>query len=112
MAKGWTSIETIYSLKNKPKTQAEKRKEAKSYKRLMSTTKTLSVADLKKQSKEFYKQNKEKEDNLLQAFEDKKLKSKNAIKQAIQIKKKSEKKNDAKQDIEKVSNNETMDSTV
>ena len=81
----------------------------------MATTETLSVPDLKKKSIELYNQQKEKEDNLLQAYEDKRLKSEKAIKQAIRIKKERIKKqNDAKQDTEKVSNdkNETTESSV
>ena len=114
MAKDWTTVETIYSLKNKPKTKAEQRREAKTYKSLMAKTETLTVPEIKKRSAAAYNEQKAKEDNLLQAYENKKLKSENAIKQAIRIKKERAKlKNSAKQNKEKVSEvTETTESTV
>lgn len=113
MAKNWIKIDTIYSLQS-PKTREERMREARNFKRLMAKTETLSAFDLKKKSIENYNQNKEKEDSLLKAFDDKKLKSENAIKQAIRIRKERMKKNkSAKQSTEKVSdNNETTDSSV
>ena len=113
MAKNWTTIETIYSLKNKPETKTEQRRKTKIYNKLMKTP-TLSVVDLKKKSIELFNENKTKEDNLLQAYEDKRLKSEKAIKQAIRIKKERARRQDsAKQDTEKVSvNNETTDNPV
>lgn len=114
MAKNWIKIDTIYS-PIAPETKAERRRKTKRYNHLMATTKTLSAKDLKKESIEAYNENKEKENNLLKAYEDKKLKSENAIKQAIRLKKERAKKqqNSAKQDLEKVSKNkETTESTV
>lgn len=116
MAKGWTTVETIYTLKNKPETLEEQRNKTKKFKRLMATTKTLTIPELKKQSIERYNEQKNKEDSLLDAYENKRLKSEKAIKQAIRIKKERMKKlDDAKQNTEKVSNNiedETTESSV
>ena len=115
MAKNWIHIDTIYSLKNSPETKAEQRRKTKIYNRLMAQTKTLSAADMRKNSITLYNEQKAKENDLLQAYEDKKLKSEKAIKQAIRIKKERMKKStDAKQNTEKVSNDkdETTESSV
>ena len=114
MAKDWITIETIYSLKNKPETKAEQRQKSKRFKSLMAKTKTLSIADKRKESIALYNEHKAKEDSLLKAFEEKKLKSEDAIKQAIRIKKERAKlKNGAKQNKEKVSEiTETTESAV
>ena len=113
MAKNWIKIDTIYS-PIAPETREERQRKTKRYNHLMATTETLSAKDLKKKSIEAYNENKEKENNLLQAYDDKKLKSENAIKQAIRLKKeRAKKQNSAKQDTKKVSENkETTESTV
>ena len=113
MAKNWIKIDTIYN-EIDPLTRAERQKASKAYKKLMAKTKTLTVIDMKKKSVELYNKQKEKEDSLLQAFEDKKLKSDKAIKQAIRIKKeRAKRQEDAKQEKEKVSNKkETTDNPV
>ena len=114
MAKNWTTIETIYSLKDKPETLEEQRRKTKNFNKLMAKTKTLTVPELKKQSIEHYNEQKNKENSLLDAYENKRLKSEKAIKQAIRIKKeRAKRQNGAKQDMEKVSvNNETTDNPV
>jgi len=117
MAKGWTTIETIYSLKNKPETKAEQRRKRKIFNKMMCEAEVysnLSPQDKRKVSVNLYAENKAKEESLLKAYEDKKLKSENAIKQAVRIKKERAKlKNSAKQDKEKVSEvTETTESTV
>lgn len=113
MAKDWVRIDTIYK-ENNPKTKAEQQKASRKYKSLMAKTKTLPIIEIKKRSIELFNKNKAEEDNLLQAYEDKRLKSKKAIKQAIRIKKeRAKRKNSAKQDTEKVSTNkETTDNPV
>ena len=112
MAKDWIQIDTIYTEKD-PKTRAERAKASKKYKSLMAKTHTLSVADLKKQSNELYHEQKMKEEHLLEAFKDNRLKSEKAIKQAIRLKKeRMRKKNNTKQDTDKVSENETTESSV
>ena len=105
MAKDWITIKTVNSVDTPPKTKAENFKRERTYEKIMKTTKSLSVADLKKHSIELYNKKIEEEDKLLQAFEDKRLKSEKAIKQAIRIKKEREKrkKEDTKQDVEKIS---------
>ena len=113
MAKDWIQIDTIYKEPD-PKTRAEKARASKRYKSLMAKTPTLSIIDLRKKSNELYAEQKLKEDILLEAYEDKRLKSDKAIKQAIRIKKERIKRiNDAKQDTEKVSTKEeTTESSV
>ena len=113
MAKDWIQIDTIYK-EPSPKTKAELARASKNYKKLMAKTKTLSVADMRKQSVNNYYDQKAKEDNLLEAFADKRLKSEKAIKQAIRIKKeRAKQQNSAKQDMEKVSTpEETTDNPV
>ena len=113
MAKGWTTVETTYSLKNKPETKAEQRRKTKVFNKLMKEP-TLSASELRKRSVERFNQHKLEENNLLQAYEEKRLKSEKAIKQAIRIKKERAKlQNGAKQDTEKVSvSNETTDNPV
>ena len=112
MAKNWIKIDTIYS-EGEPKTRAERAKASKAYKKLMAKTQTLTVVEMKKRSANAYNDQKEKENNLLKAFDDKKLKSEKAIKQAIRIKKeRARKQNDAKQNTNKVSENETTESSV
>ena len=113
MAKGWETIETIYSLKNKPETLAERRRKTKIFNKMMKTP-TLTVMELRKRSVENYNKKKAEEDNLLQAYAEKRLKSEKAIKQAIRIKKEREKRiASAKQDTEKVSiKKETTDNPV
>ena len=113
MAKGWTTVETIYSLKNSPETRAEKWRKARLFEKMMAGPK-LSVEEIRKRSVELYNKNKAEEDSLLQAFADKRLKSEKAIKQAIRIKKeRAKRQNGAKQDTEKVSvSNETTDNPV
>ena len=54
---------------------------------LVRNTKTLKAFELKKESEELYEKAKAEEDKLLDAFDRKVVKSKNAIKQAIRIKK-------------------------
>lgn len=114
MAKNWETIETVYSLKNKPETLAERRRKTKIFNKMMKTTPTLTAMELRKRSVENYNKKKAEEDNLLQAFSEKRLKSEKAIKQAIRIKKEREKRiASAKQDTEKVSiNKETTDNPV
>lgn len=113
MAKDWIRIDTIYK-ENSPKTKAEQQKASKKYRSLMAKTKTLPIVEIKKRSIELFNKNKAEEDSLLQAYEDKRLKSEKAIKQAIRIKKeRAKQQNSAKQDTEKVSkNNETTDNPV
>ena len=117
MAKNWTTIETIYTLKNKPKTKAEQRRERKIFNKLMCEAErynNLSPQDKRKLSVSLYTKNKAAEESLLKAYEDKKLKSEDAIKQAVRIKKERAKaRTGAKQDKEKVSvTKETTDSVV
>ena len=94
MAKGWTTIETVNSVKN-TETKTEKIKRLQNFNKLIDKTKQLDKIELKKHG-----------DNLLNAFDEKKLKSDKLIKQALRIKKERDKHKNAKQNTRKVSSNE------
>lgn len=68
---------------------------------IIKGVKRKTYDELEKASKESFKAKKEREDNLLQAFEDKKLKSKALIKEAKALKKAKEKTNKEKKPAEK-----------
>ena len=61
---------------------------------LIKNTKTLTAEEMKKHSNELYDKKVAEDAKLLAAFEAKKLKSKTAIKRAIQLKKEQDKKKD------------------
>ena len=67
---------------------------------IVKNVKRKTYEELEKASKESFKIKQEREENLLQAFEDKKLKSKTLIKEAKALKKAKEKANKAKQNKE------------
>lgn len=117
MAKGWTSLITINTAPKSAETAAQRRQRDKSFSNLIRNTKSLSVEDLKKQSDELYAKQRAEEDKLLQAFAEKKVKSKTAIKQALRIKKEraaAEKraKNSAKQNTNTVSDKAGVDTGI
>ena len=62
---------------------------------IVKNVKRKTYEELEKASKESFKTKQEREENLLQAFEDKKLKSKALIKEAKTLKKAKEKANKA-----------------
>ena len=86
MAKGWKKI-ADNSISDGIVTRAERVAKDKAMSNLVRNTKTLKAFDLKKESEELYEKAKAEEDKLLDAFDRKVVKSKNAIKQAIRIKK-------------------------
>lgn len=86
MSKKWKTIKTInYTPKNLSKEESVKQDQ--NFAKLIKNTKTLSVKDLKTESKALYATKLAEEDKLIEAFDNKKLKSKEAIKRAIYIKK-------------------------
>lgn len=85
MAKGWTHFASI----NEP-SSPDKRTvihNEQGFNKLIKNTKILSAIDLKKESDALYEKQINYENNLLEAFADKRLKSKALIKQALKIKK-------------------------
>ena len=86
MAKGWKSVGnnaiTIEKVSRKDRINKDKK-----FSNLIRNTKSLRSFDLKKEGEDLYERRILEEDKLLDAFENKLVKSKNAIKQAIRIKK-------------------------
>lgn len=89
MAKGWTELapRTKRTREEILTEQRVKNRVARKADNMIRATKSLSLEELKKLGDLHYEENKAAEDKLLAAFEDKRVKSKIAIKQAIKIKK-------------------------
>lgn len=104
MAKGWSKVKTVNDVIDNSTTK-EKETREQSFKLLIHNTKTLSIKKLKEKSDELFKVEKAKEDSLLAAFDNKQLKSKKLIKQALRIKKERAKidNKNAKQNIKNTS---------
>lgn len=85
MTKGWEHFSTV----NDVKVEDEKSKQtrAKTATRMIRTVVTLSEDEMKKVSNELYEARTAEEDNLIAAYDLKKLKSKRLIKQARNLKK-------------------------
>lgn len=111
MGKGWTTIETVNSVKNN-ETKTEKIKRMQNFSKVIDNTKSLQLKDLKKHGDDLYATQKNAENELLQAYNDKKLKSKKLIKQALRIKKERAKSKDAKQNTRKVSDGKAKGSAT
>ena len=84
MSKKW---KTIRNDALKKLTKEERVRQDRSFANLINNTKTLSVKDLKAESRELYAAKIAEEDKLLEAFDNKRLKSKSAVRQALRIKK-------------------------
>lgn len=102
MAKGWTTIETVNSVK-RTETKAEKIKRLQTFNKLIDSSKQLDRKELKEHGDNLFAEKKAAEDELLNAFTEKKLKSDKLIKQALRIKKERDKHKNAKQNTRKVS---------
>ena len=89
MAKGWTRISTINDTIN-AETAAQKQHREQQFATAIHNVKSLSLEDLKKHSDEVYASIEADKTQLLDAFNEKKLKSKTAIKRALQVKKERE----------------------
>lgn len=116
MAKNWVTIETVNNIPKENISNNNKKKREASFRILIDNSKSLSIPEMKKRSQKLYEIEKAKEDNLLEAFNDKRLKSKNLIQQALRIKKERaafiEKNKSAKQNKKEVSNNEATEKAV
>lgn len=90
MAKGWTLVGTNASEFGDTRTREEKRRDAarqsKAFNCLMAKTKMRSYEEMVKDAKKAYNTKQAEDAALLQAFADKKLKSKGLIKQAQRLK--------------------------
>ena len=87
MAKGWKSFGTINALEPVGYTPRES---DRAFKRLMAKTATKDVKELKEDAKLHYEQKIMADNALLDAFENNRLKSKDAIKRAMALKKERE----------------------
>ena len=84
MAKGW---KTIYTNTDKTtETRAEKVRKAHKIDNTIKSMKTPTAEQLKRESEFAYEVKTLEEEKLLRAFDEKKIKSKAAIKQALRIK--------------------------
>lgn len=92
MAKGWNLVGTNAMEFGDTRTKDEKRRDAaqrnKAFNRLMATTKVRSFEKMVEDAEKSYNIKQAENAALLQAFADKKLKSKALIKQAKALKKK------------------------
>ena len=88
MAKGWKTAFTING-------DSEVKSNDKHFNKTIRNTKTLTIDELKAESKEAFAKKCAQNDSILAAFEEKKLKSKTLIKRAIELKKAIEAEKDA-----------------
>lgn len=88
MAKGWITLETVNSKKLGAGSDPKRFQKMEN---LIRNTKSLTPFEMKKESEELYAKKKAEEDSLVAAYQDKRLKSEKAIKEAQRIIKASEK---------------------
>lgn len=86
MAKGWKTVMTNSTDFNKRKSENPLR-DSKRFNSLMAKTEKKNVEQLKKEGEELFAQRKVEDAHLLDAFDRKVVKDKNAIKRAIKLKK-------------------------
>ena len=105
MAKGWNLVGTNAMEFGDTRTRDEKRRDTarqtKAFNRLMAKTKVRSFGDMVKDAEKTYDAKQAENAALLQAFADKKLKSKALIKQAKALKKKQAENKSAKAQAKK-----------
>lgn len=109
MAKGWVKLNTVNDItyNNNRGARAER---DNNFNLLIKNTKTPSIKKLKEDSEKLYAQQKAEDDKLLDAFEKNILKSKTAIKRALQLKK--ERAKLEKKDSKSTEQNTNTDSTA
>jgi len=104
MAKGWIKVATINDVDTVKETAVEKNRRMRSSNNVIRNIESKTAFEIKKESEELYEQAKAREDNLIAAYNDKRLKSKNAIKEARAIiKARAAAKNKAKEEKQAVS---------
>lgn len=86
MAKGWKTVATNSTNFDKKKSENPLR-DSKRFNSLMAKTEKKNVEQLKKEGEELFTQRKAEDAHLLDAFDRKVVKDKNAIKRAIKLKK-------------------------
>lgn len=86
MAKGWKTVATNSTNFDKKKSENPLR-DSKRFNSLMAKTEKKNVEQLKKEGEELFAQRKAEDAHLLDAFDRKVVKDKNAIKRAIKLKK-------------------------
>lgn len=96
MSKKWIPYELTPS---QPKeTELEKKRRFKRADKIIAKTNKPSLEDLEKESKQLFEENKIREESLLTAFSEKRLKSKTLIKEAIRLNKKANKNKSAQKE--------------
>ena len=103
MAKGWKTIAEFGLIENKTR---DKRKAERIADTVMRTTVKLNAEQLKQESVDLYIKQQYKEDHLIDAFDNKRIKNKDAIKQALRLKKERAKEKTAEQKKKQASTNE------
>ena len=99
MAKGWSSIVTVNNVANTETADQKKRRFIKA-EQSFHHQKNASYKDMKDRSEKSYLEQQKADGDLLIAFENKKLKSKTAIKRALRLKKERAEHKDAKQNTD------------
>ena len=94
MAKGWRTIAEYGLVENKTR---DRRKAIRVADTLMRTTDKLNADKLKEEGVNLFYAQKAEDDHLLDAFDNKRIKKKDAIKRALRLKKEREKSKNAKQ---------------
>lgn len=102
MAKGWTKVKTVNDAPVNKESAADKRKRIHEFENTLRNTPVMSEDELKKHGIQLGNAKEERENSLVQAYEDKRLKSAKAIKEAQRIIRAREK---AKEKKEKASEN-------
>ncbi|MCD8211185.1 MAG: hypothetical protein LUC37_06560 [Prevotella sp.] len=92
MPKGWTLVGTSDMAYGDPETKQDKLKRDHQLNSMIRNTPIRSEEEITKESDELAKRNKARKDSLAQAYEDKKLKSKDLIKEARKIVRKNKRK--------------------
>ena len=87
MAKNWIKITTVNDTPVVAETAQEKFRRQRSFQNAAQNMKSLTSEEIKKHSEELFVKKQSEDVRLLDAFEQKKLKSKAAIDRAIQLKK-------------------------
>lgn len=90
MAKNWTRISTVNDIIN-AETAAQKQHREQAFSNAIKNVKTMDLESLKEHSDKIFSEKKAEDESLLEAFDNKKLKSKALIKRALQLKKERDK---------------------
>lgn len=103
MAKEWKTIAEFGLIENKTR---DKRKAERIADTILRTTVKLNAEQLKQESVNLYRKQELENEHLIDAFEGKRIKNKDAIKRALRLKKEREKEKTAEQKKIQASTNE------